>query len=164
MERIKSLSRIKWANLTSTQKSQRKLSLEVLRLMRKGNSFSSATKEIGLSPYLSKKNLGRYLKKGVGRYFSAKLDSIQRAMQIYENGKIKSIIVRNSKDASKIGEYFNEVRKTLRGDSSGLKRFKKIVIKDSERKKHKLETKPEKIFDIEETKEDSEFFEVYDDE
>lgn len=164
MARIRNFSRVKWKNLTSKQKYQRNLSLEVIRSMRKGISFSSSTKDAGLSSYLSKKHLGRNVSKKGGRYFASKSDSIQRAMQIYENGRIKSIVVRNSKDASLIGEYHNEVRKTLRGDSSGLKRFKKIVITDAEGKKHKLETRPEKIFEIEDRKEDSEFFEVYDDE
>ena len=160
---MKSLSRIKWKNLTGKQKSQRKLALEVLRLMRKGNSFSSATKETGFSSYLSKKNLGRYLRKKSGRFFPTKTDSIQRSMEFYEKGKGRIFIVtKNSKDASLIGEYFASVRQAIRtGDDSHLKKFKRKSITDAEGKKHKFETDLEKIFDIEEGIEEPEFREIY---
>lgn len=160
---MKSLSRIKWKNLTSKQKSQRKLSLEVLRLMRKGYSFSSATKETGLSSYLSKKNLGRYVRKKFGRYFPTITDSIQRSMEFYDRkeGRI-FIVVKNSKDASMIGEYFSNVRQAIRtGDDSYLKKFKRKSITDTEGKKHYFETDLEKIYDIEEGIEEPEFREIY---
>ncbi len=161
---MKSLSRIKWKNLTSRQKYQRKLSLEALRLMRKGNSFSSATKESGISPYLSKKHLGKfYLRKKYGRYFPTITDSIQRSMEFYDKkeGRI-FIIVKNSKDASLIGEYFASVRQAIRtGDDSYLKKFKRKAITDAEGKKHYFETNLEKIYDIEEGIEEPEFREIY---
>lgn len=158
-----SLSRIKWKNLTSKQKSRRKLSLEVLRLMRRGASFSSATKESGFSPYLSKKNLGRYLRKKSGRYIPTLTDSIQRSMEFYDKkeGRI-FIVVKNSKDASLIGEYFSSVRQAIRtGDDSYLKRFKRKSIIDANGKKHKFETDLDKIYDIEEGIEEPEFREIY---
>lgn len=158
-----SLSRIAWIKLSGTQKYQRKLSLEVLRLMRRGKSLTSATKDTGFSKFLSQKHLGRYIRKKSGRYLPTITDSIQRSMQIYENGRINSIIVTNSRDASTIGEYFANVRKALEtGDDSYLKKFKKKTITDANGKKHKLKTNLEKIYDIEEGKENSEFFEVYD--
>jgi len=160
---MKPLNRITWKNLTNKQKYQRKLVLEVLRLMRRGLSFSSATKESGISQYLSKKNLGRYLRKKSGRYIPTLTDSIQRSMEFYsrKEGRI-FIIVKNSKDASLIGEYFSSVRQAIRtGDDSYLKKFKRKSITDAEGKKHYFETDLEKIYDIEEGIEEPEFREIY---
>ncbi len=160
---MKNLSRVTWLKLTSKQKSQRKLSLEVLRLMRKGSSFSSATKETGISTYLSKKNLGGYVKRKYGRYYPAIKDSIQRSMEFYDRkeGRI-FIVVKNSKDASTIGEYFSSVRQAIKnGDKSYLKKFKRKSITDAEGKKHYFETDLEKIYDIEEEIEEPEFREIY---
>lgn len=163
MTRGKNLSRTSWKDLTSKQKVKRKLSLEVLRNMRRGTSFSFATKEVGISSYLSKKNLGRYLRKKFGRFVPTLTDSIQRSMEFYsrKEGRI-FIVVKNSKDASLIGEYFASVRQAMRtGDESLLKKFKRKTITDAEGKKHKFETDLEKIFEIEEGVEEPEFREIY---
>lgn len=159
------LSRKKWALLTSKQKYTRNLTLEVLRRMRKGESLSSASGNIGLGRSESLTYLGKSLFKKSGKWFPKTRDVIERAMKIYENGEIKTIIVTNSDDASLIGEYYNAVRNYLyTGDSSYLKPFKKKTIIDAYGNKHRLETNPKKVRDIEEAKEDSEFFEVYSDE
>lgn len=157
------LSRIAWSKLSSIQKSQRKLALEVLRLMRKGLSFSSATKETGISSYLSKKNLGRYLRKKSSRYLPTLTDSIQRSMEFYDKkeGRI-FVVVKKSKDASMIGEYFANVRKSIRtGNSSYLKKFRDKSITDVNGEKHFFETDLEKIYDLEEEIEEPEFREIY---
>lgn len=161
---VKSLSRIAWAKLSSKQKTDRFLALDVLRMMRRGFSLTASSKDVGLSKETSLRHLGRAVFKKSGRWFPSKSNSIQREMKIYENGRIRSIIVRNSRDASLIGEYFNEVRNFVEhGDTSGLKRFRGKTIIDANGKKHTFETRPDKIREIEESKEDSEFFEIYED-
>jgi len=160
---MKNLARTDWIKLKNIQKSQRNLSLEVLRLMRRGSSFSSATKETGISPYLAKKNLGRYLRKKSGRYLPTLTDSIQRSMEFYDKSEGRIfIVVKKSKDASTIGEYFAKVRKAIRtGKSSYLKKFKGKSITDVNGKEHFFETDLEKIYDLEEEIEEPEFREIY---
>jgi len=163
--KILDLSRRPWAILLPEEKSNRILVLEVLRRMKKGESLTSASKHVGLTKYDLLTYIRNALTKSSGRWYPKQIDHIERAMQIYEKGEIKTIIVTNSRDASIIGEYFATVKKYLEsGDPSVLKKFKKVVIIDAYGKKHRLETRPDKIRDIEEAKEDSEFFEVYSDE
>lgn len=158
------LSKKKWFLLTPSQKSTRILALEIKRRMKEGKSLTFASKEIGLSKIETLRYLGRAVTKKVGRWFPNTRDRIERAMKIYEKGQIKTIIVTNSDDAEYIGEYYNAVKNYLyTGDVSYLKPFKRRAIYDDKGIKHKLETRPDKIREIEEAKEDSEFFEVYTD-
>jgi len=153
-----------WQFLTSSQKTERNLSFEALRLMRKDKSLNSASRVVGLSPNRIKKHLGNALKKKNSKWIARKSDSIERAMKIYSKGKVKSIIVRNSKDASLIAEYFSAVGQFLRtGNKSVLKKFIRMKIRDAEKKEHKFETNPDRLRDIDEAQEDSEFFEIYED-
>ena len=163
--RILDLSKKAWKSLLPEERSNRILALEVLRRMKKGESLTKASKEVGLSKYELLSYLRSALTNYSGRWYPKKIDYIEREMQIYEKGEVRTIIVTNSRDASIIGEYFATVKKYLEsGDPSVLKKFKKVVIIDAYGKKHRLETRPDKIRDIEEAKEDSEFFEVYSDE
>ena len=87
---------------------------------------------------------------------------ISRKPIIKEDGLESPIVVKNSKDASIIGRYHNAVRDFLdTGNSSALKKFKKIRIKDADGNTHKLETNPNKIIEIEDRKEEPEAFEIY---
>jgi hypothetical protein len=84
-------------------------------------------------------------------------------MQIYEHGRIVSVIIKDSKAASLIGGYMNDVKKALySGDWKPLEKYKRGVITDIKGKKHRLETRPEMIKDIELSIEDTEFIPVYD--
>jgi hypothetical protein len=162
---MKFLNRIPWFRLSPLEKVNRILSLEVLRKMRVGSSLTSSSKDVGLSIYSSRRFLGNNLLKIKGRWKPTKTDSIQRSMRIYTRGKIKIIIVDKSKYANIIGEYFNGVRNYLEsGSSDYLKPFKKKPVYDYKKIKYPLETNPQKVRDIEERKEDSEFFEIYSDE
>jgi hypothetical protein len=160
--RILDLSKKSWKSLLPEERSNRILALEVLRRMKKGESLTRASQEVGLSKYELLSYLRSALKNYSGRWYPKKIDYIEREMQIYEKGEVRTIIVTNSRDASIIGEYFATVRKYLEsGDPSELKKFKKIIIVDAYGKKHRLETRPDKIRDIEDAKEDSEGFEIY---
>jgi hypothetical protein len=159
------LSKKRWNLLTAKQKHKRILALEILRQMRKGESLSSACEEIGLAQSETLIYLGKVIRKRSGRWIANKTDSIQRALQIYEKGRIITIVVNKSKYASLIGSYYNAVKNyLLTGDSSYLTPFKDKIIIDIYRKRHRLETNPDNVRDIEESKEDSEVYEVYSDE
>ncbi len=156
----------RWSDLTASEKRERNLALEVLRNMRKGETLRASSKNVGLSINSIKKHLGKSLFKKHGRWFVKNKDRIQRGMTIYKQrvGKI-SIAVTNSRDASIIGEYFSAVKQALKtGDSSHLKKFKKITIIDAKGKKHKLETNLDRLYEIDDEMEDVEFFEIYYDE
>jgi hypothetical protein len=159
------LSRKRWSRLTPQEKTKRNLSLEVLRRIRHGDSLADSCKETGISEKEAVKYLRSCIYKKKARWLPKKYDSIERALQIYENGEIRTIVIKGSKNSAVVGEYYNAVKNYLvSGDSGYLKPFKKKIIIDAYGKKHKLETDPDKIRDIEESKEEAEFFEVYSDE
>lgn len=159
---VTNLSKAKWAKLKPKDRWLRIRSLKVLGKMRDNVSLTKASKEVGLDFETIKQHLGRALFKRRKRWQVIKTDKIERQMQFYERGKIKSIVVTNSKDASIIGQYFNDVKKSLdTGNGETLEKYKKLELKDSKGKKHRLETRLDKIYEIEEAKEESEFREIY---
>jgi hypothetical protein len=161
-KKIKDFSKISWKKLKSKDRSIRILSLKVLDFMRDNISLTRASREVGLDVETAKLHIRSAIYKKRGRWRAKKFDRIQREMNIYERGKIKSIIVTNSKDASLIGKYYNDVKKALEtNDERILKKYKRRVIKDAKGKKHRLETRLEKILEIEEAKEEPEFWEIY---
>jgi len=152
----------KWNKLTPAQKTERVNSLSVLSRLRHGISSHKALLEFGTTEEMLKKHVGKFLVRKHKEFIATKTDSIQRGMQVYTKGKIKSIVVKNSKTASVIGQYFNAVRQSLRsGDTTILNPFRRIKIIDSKGKKHVLETRLAKLYEIEESKESPEDFEVY---
>ncbi|MEK6909342.1 MAG: hypothetical protein AABX23_04800 [Nanoarchaeota archaeon] len=159
MVKLKTLARVAWAKLSSIQKSQRNKAFEILRMMKKGDSFTSALKEVDISSLLAKKHLGRAIFKKAGRFKATKSDSIQRRIEFYSKTKGRIFItVRNSRDASLIGEYFSAVRKAKpTGETSELDRFKGKIVIDADGEAHKFETDIDKIFEIEESIEEPEF-------
>lgn len=161
---MRSLARIDWKALTSSQKHDRNLALEVLRLMRKGISLTSASREAGISRNLAKNNLGRVISKRNRRYVASLTDTIQRSMEFYDTKRGRIFVtLRNSKDASKVGKYLSSVNKAINGDSSDLKKFRGKYIIDADGKKHYFETRLERVFDIKEGIEQPEFEPIYDD-
>lgn len=158
----KNLSKAPWSKLTTSQRNVRMLSLKTLDLMREGKSLSKSSFEVGIKTDIAKQHLKSAIYKRRERWRAKKIDFIQRRMNIYERGKIKSITVTNSKDSSLIGEYYNDLKKLLeKGDTSVLRKYKRRVIRDSKGRRHRLETRPQKIFDIEDSKEEPEFYTVY---
>ncbi len=161
----KYLSRVKWNNLTSDQKDERKKALQVLSAMREGKFLTKSSKEMGITSNKVKRHLGRVIRKKGRIWVSSKKDCIERSMTIYEKGMRKTIVLVSSIDASLIGTYLNAVKKFLAtGDKQVLKPFRKKQVKDSKGKNHILETRPEKLFEIDERQEDLEFYEIYESE
>jgi len=148
--------------LRSSEAVIRRTSLSILNRIRRGENPKNVINDL----QMSKKNLLKYLGNNIkiknNTIKVTKSDRIPREMIISENGKEISIIVKNSKDASKIGQYHNAKRQFLEsGNSSSLKKFKKIRIKDTDSVLHQFETSPKKIIEIEDRKEEPEFFDIY---
>ena len=152
-----------WKSLTPRQKSLRTKSLEVLSTLRKPKSDSARTvanqNDITLSTVIRHTN---GFKKVNGRLIVKQWDIVPRVMLINENGKEKSIEIKNSRTAGVVGRYHNSIKIFLNtGDKSKLNKFRSKKIKDSSGKFHRLETNPENIIKINQRIEEPEFFEVY---
>ena len=126
----------------------------MLKIMRnEGRSLSRSiekARDLGFNPTEKSvfKNLGRTLYKSGGVWKARKSDKIQVRMGIYSNGKEEMILVTNSKDRSLIGQYFNDVKKLVRGELDE-KAFKKLygrkVIVDAHGRRWSLETDLDEI-------------------
>ena len=131
--------------LTPSLQETRKRALAVLSKMRQGSRLSVAAKEVGIDPRTVTKHLGSAVTKLNGKYRARPVDSISRSMVVYSRGKQFVITVIDSKTASTIGQYFNAVRQYLNtGDSAALKKFKNVLVVDSDGTKYKLETSGKK--------------------
>jgi hypothetical protein len=152
-----SLANKRWDSSSPEQRSARVRSLEALRLLRGGKSLYASAKLLGISVKAVRQNLGKILYKRHRRWKARQTDRIERGLTIYEKGKLRNIIVNDSQVATLVGEHFNAVKKALiSGDASPLEPYKKIIIRDNKRKKHRLETRLEKLKDIELGREDFE--------
>ncbi len=96
-------------------------------------------------------------------WIPTKRDRISRVMRIYEHGKELFIELRDSVRASIIGIYHSDIGLFLEtGDESILAKYKQVQIRDSSGMLHSLESDPAAIKSIEEAREDSEYFDIYD--
>ena len=151
-----------WATLTPREKDLRDKSLKVLSQMRrKGQSLTRASREIGISPKTVKQH-ARAFKKVNGRWKAKRYDRIERRMAINENGREVWVTVKDSRHASLIGRYQSAIREFLQtGDASVLEPFKGKRVRDADGKWHTLETDPKAIYEIQEMREDEEFYTIY---
>lgn len=130
--------------------------------MRERKSLTKASKEMGLDRKAVKQHVISAIYKRKGKWKAKAFDKIQRGMNIYESGKVNFVVVNNSRNSSRIGKYYNDVKKALEtNDEKVLQKYERSFIIDSKGKRHKLETKLEKIKEIEEAKEEPEIYEIY---
>lgn len=148
--------------LTKKQLARYEDSLDVLRMMRLGTSFSKASKTVGISPPTTKKFLGKTITTKNNKVIARKSDTLLRKLRIYEKGKEVFIQVKGSKRSKKIGQYHSAIGQRLdRDNKKSLNSFKGIFIKDSKGKIHRFETDIDSIIEIFERREDPEFFTIY---
>jgi hypothetical protein len=149
-------------NLTPKQLAKYEDALEVLRLMRQGQSITKASKQVGLSPSTVKKYVGSVLYSKNNRLVARQTDSLLRKIRIYENGQEDFILIRGRKNVTIIAQYMSAVgRRIDNNDTSALKSFEKIIIIDAKGNHHKLETDVKKLIKIFEKREEPEFFTIY---
>ena len=148
--------------LKPKERNLRNKSLSILNRVRRGEKYPDVIEKSNISENILEKYLGNYIKIKDDSVKVTKSDKIPREMIISEDGLDIPIIVKNSRDASIIGQYHNAKRYFIQtGDSSKLKEFKKIRLRDVDGKSHQLETNPDKIIEIEDRKEEPEAFEIY---
>lgn len=149
-----------WKSISRKDLNQREKSLEVLRKVRNGESLSSASRELHTSPDTVIKNTNAF-RKVRGKWIPKSQDRISRVMSLNENGKQSWVEVRDSRTASRIGKYNSAVREFLRtGNTDVLKSFRK-PFKDANGELHHFETDPDKLYEIAESQEEPEFWEIY---
>lgn len=148
--------------ITDRQSAKYEDAIEVLRVMRKGTSFSKAAKAVRISPSTAKKYLGNSITKKNGKLVPKKTDNLLRQVRIYENGKEILIQVRGSNNVKKVAQYHSAIGQRIdKNDKTALESFRGTVIKDNTGKYHKLETDLEKILGILQRKEEPPFFTIY---
>jgi len=158
--KVKPVYKRSWYDLSKRELRLREQSLDVLSKVRNGKSLYEASKEIGIEPKAVVKNTNAF-KKVNGKWIAKSQDRISRVMGIYEKGKQEWIEIKDSRIASKIGKYNSAVNEFLRtGNKDVLKPFKK-PFKDAKGKLHYFETNPEKLYEIAESQEEPEFYEIY---
>jgi hypothetical protein len=83
-------------------------------------------------------------------------------MLIYEKGRKSIVEIANSRTASLIGEYHNQVKQFLEtGKSSFLRELPRKRFKDTRGKTHTLETNPKAVLVIKARELTPEFFKIY---
>ncbi|HEV2192539.1 MAG TPA: hypothetical protein VGR54_02845 [Nitrosopumilaceae archaeon] len=154
--------RVDLDQLTPRQLARYEKSLEVLSLMRHGNSIRKASHTIGISVITAKKYLGNSLYHKGNRTTARKTDSLLRKMLIYENGRQIWIQLRGKKKARIIGRYHSAIARLVEeGDISRLESFSEIKIRDFKNKSHRFVTDTNKILEILQRIEEPEFFRIY---
>jgi hypothetical protein len=103
------LARRPWDKLSPTGKMLRVRALSVLRQMRVGMTLTNACRYVGMSPRSAKKQIKGAIRKN-HRWHSFRTDKIQRGMLIYSAGQIKTVVIDDSRTASLLSDYFNNMK------------------------------------------------------
>ncbi len=143
-----------WSTLTVREKVARQRSLDILSLARRiGASLSQLAKERGIPLDTVLKNTHAF-KKVNGRWKAIEYDRIPRTLLIYENRREAFVEITDSRYASLIGKYHSTIKEYLEnGSLEALAEFKNKTVRDSNGNYHLLETDPDTIRDIVESKE-----------
>lgn len=110
---------------------------QVPGLMRSQNlSLKRASKQVGLRSDLVARLARRaFRKRPNGRYIAKKVDHLLRPLVIPGDKGLREIFVRDSNEASLIGEYWSALdRYLVRGDASRLQKFRKRRIRPAQGK------------------------------
>jgi len=112
-----------------------------------GVSLKQASKEFGLDPRTVIRWAKPALRKGRnGRYSARPTDTLLRVLAIPSPEGVREIALRDSRQASRLGEYWTAVRKFLAtGDASGLENFRGKRITDASGKRIPLLTDLEEL-------------------
>ncbi len=114
----------------------------ITKMRAEGTSLTRASQEFGLNPRVVRARAGSALRKAKsGRYVARPSDKLLRVLVIPSAQGLKEIAVRGSEIASKIAEYSDAVQRYVRtGDSSRLKKFRRLKLLDEKGNRIKLLT------------------------
>lgn len=114
----------------------------VSKMRADGASLAQASKEFGLAPRTVISLAKPALRKGRnGRYSARSTDKLLRVLTLPAPDGLREIVLRDSRQASRLGQYWAAVQKYLQtGDSSPLGKFQGKRITDASRKRVPLIT------------------------
>jgi hypothetical protein len=138
-----------WRDLSPGEMIEREKALEVLKEMRKtGGTLDNVFLPKGMTRETVVRHVRSALQRSKDTWLARPYDTISRALNIIENGQIRSIEVNDSEEASKVGRYGNAVKKYLEtADESALEPFVGMQVWDSSGRLHTLETRPKQILE-----------------
>jgi len=105
-------------------------------------SLRRTSREFGISPHSVLRLVRSALQKRRNGAYSARAsDHLLRVLLIPTKDGLREVTIRDSREASKLGEYWSAVRKYLQtGDDSDLQAFRKNKITDASGKRVRLLT------------------------
>jgi hypothetical protein len=129
--------------------------------LRQGKSLSAAARAVRMSPErLRRYAIERNVIEKQGRRWSVRHD-LPRRMLLYSRGQSKSIVVGDFVSASKVGRFMAAVRRFLETNNrSVLEPFSGQSVRDISGKEHSLETRPNVLYRLSSTGEQT-FEQVY---
>lgn len=122
----------------------------IAKMRSEGKSLTQASRDFGVDPRAVRARAGSALRKTKnGRYVARPNDKFLRVLVIPSPQGLSEIAVRGSDIASKVAEYSDAVQKYLRtGDSSFLKKFRRLKLLDEKGKRIKLVTDLPKLQEL----------------
>jgi len=132
-------------------------------MRKKGYTLARASRDLGIPTRTVKRHVGSALRKRRGRWELSGRDRISRVLRIIERGAETIVEVPDFENASRIGKYYEIVRRFLdTGDRSVLREVQGIRrIIDIHGKTHTLELRPEILYRIGQRRAEPEFFQLY---
>jgi hypothetical protein len=126
---VKSL--LQWQTSTVADHEGYRRALDVLARMRRGESLSSAARAVGTTPDAVRRYAGSALSRGTnGRYEAKASDRLYRKMKFLDANGIRAVEPANSREASKLGRYWDTLDYYLRtGDDRRLRRFRRQLLR-----------------------------------
>jgi hypothetical protein len=111
-----------------------------------GLTLRQASRQLGVSPKVVLRLVGKTFTKKRGRYHVKPTDHLLRILLIPSRKGLREIAVRDSREASLIGEYWSAVEKYLtRGDASALKKLRRKSVIDAAGRRVRLLTNLEEL-------------------
>jgi hypothetical protein len=117
----------------------------VLTRMREGASLTRASREVGIDPRMVKRLAKAALRQTPsGGYVTRRSDRLPRVVRLPDVYGLRDEVLRNSKDATLVGEYWNAVHAYfVTGDTIRLNRFQGVRITTADGEKVSLLTDQE---------------------
>ncbi len=115
-----------YAALSSRQRQTRQRGLRALEHMRQGDSATVAAGKAHTTLRSMRKQLSSELTRSeAGRYSASRADRLYNVMNVVTTEGTREVVVRGSRQRSKVAKHFAAVRRFLRtGDDEQLRRFK----------------------------------------
>jgi hypothetical protein len=122
-------------------------SLDVLRRMRHGESLSQATRAAHVAPDTVRRYAGSALTMDAhGRYRAKAVDHLHRRMKALDEHGLVAVDVANSREATKLAEYWHAVDHYLKtGDAGGVRRFERMRLHLRDKSVRRFVTDPDTL-------------------